>query len=243
LRWNPAVINEIRRSPLGPYLDLSPLFPEGVFALVTLNGFSGVAPETLSELLDELGLGRVVVHRVEQVHSDRVVSSRESPCQADAVLSEEHGEAVRVVAADCVPILMARRDGSAVAAVHAGWKGTLARIVSGAVRRLSRDGGRDLIAYLGPAIGPCCYTVGAERAVLFREAFPGWLAREEESDRLDLPAINVRLLEETGVPSGSIHVEERCTACSVGLCCSYRRDGTSAGRMAALIGRRRWAGD
>jgi YfiH family protein len=237
------VISDVHHCASGPFLDLTPLFPEGIFAMLTLNGFADVSPETLSGFLGDRGLGRVVVHRVEQVHSDRVAFSREAPCQADAIISEEAGEAVRVVTADCVPILMARRDGSAVAAVHAGWKGTLARIVSGTVRSLSRDGGRDLIAYLGPAIGPCCYSVGGERVDLFREAFPGWLPREAGVDRLDLPAINVRLLEESGVPSESIQVEERCTACSVGLCCSYRRDGTSAGRMAALIGRRRWAGD
>jgi hypothetical protein len=224
-------------------LDLTPLFPESVFAFLTLKDFCGVDPESLSEFLEGFGFGRIAVHRVEQVHSDRVVFSRESPCQADAILSEERDEAVRVVAADCTPILMARRDGSAVAAVHAGWKGTLARIVSKAARAMTREGGRDLVAYLGPAIGPCCYTVGAERVGLFREAFPGWLSSDEGRDRLDLPAINVRLLKEAGVPNDAIHLEERCTACSVGLCCSYRRDGTSAGRMAALIGRKRWAED
>ncbi len=139
--------------------------------------------------------------------------------------------------ADCVPILLANGDGSRYAAVHAGWKGTLARIVEGAAARVAGGDMRSLTAYVGPAIGPCCYTVDGERFAAFDREFPGWLPPVGSAPTLDLQSINARMLEAAGVPPHSIHVEERCTSCSLGLCCSYRRDGERAGRMASLVGR------
>lgn len=221
-------------SPQGPYLDLSEHFPAGVYAYVLLKGNAGVDPETLLAFLR--GRGRTVraVHRVDQVHSARVVESAQAPCEADAVVVREPGEAARVVVADCVPVLLARRDGAA-AAVHAGWKGTLGRIVEGTVDLL---GGPPLRAYIGPAVGPCCYGVDAERHRLFREAFGEAVVGVAQGGdhRLDLRAVNRALLERRGVRPVDILQESRCTACTVALCCSYRRDGERAGRMAAVVG-------
>jgi YfiH family protein len=237
------VLSEVRRSPFGPFLDLSDLFPEGVFAYLTLAGFAGVDSGTLSAFLSERGRGECAVHRVEQVHSSRVAAEEESPCEADALVAARPGHAVRVVTADCVPILLASEDGTRVAAVHAGWKGTLARIVQKTVQAFGAGAAPALRAYVGPSVGPCCYKVGQERRDLFREAFPGWLEEPEEPEeplRLDLQKINALQLLESGLPAEAVRVEARCTACSVGLCCSYRRDGDAAGRMAALIGRTPW---
>lgn len=231
------MLSEVHHAPAGPYLDLSLLFPKGIFAYVTLRGFRDVGPVGLARFLAAHGEEGVRVHRVEQVHSGRVASLEEAPCPADALVSFEAGEAVRVVAADCAPLLLARRDGQGVAAVHAGWKGTLARIAESAALRLG--GGPGLIAYVGPCIGPCCYTVDAERYAAFQKSFPGWLPPPGVRPALDLRDLNVRLLSRAGLEGDAIHVEERCTACGDGLCCSYRRDGEHAGRMAALIGRRR----
>lgn len=228
-------MGEPHASPQGPYLDLTDHFPQGIYAYVLLKGNAGVDPETLAAFLR--GRGRTVraVHRVDQVHSARVVECDEAPCEADAVVVRRPGEAARVVVADCVPVLLARRDGSAAAAVHAGWKGTLGRIVEGAAQAL---GGAPLRAYLGPAVGPCCYTVDDARHRLFREAFgegavgpPGEGAR-----RLDLRGVNRALLRARGLGAVDILEESRCTACTVALCCSYRRDGERAGRMAAVVG-------
>ena len=220
----------------GPYLDLSPLFGGGVFAYVTLKGSGGTDPEQLLVFLSERGRAVSAVHRVVQVHSGRVVAPAEAPCDADALVGSAAGEAVRVVTADCVPILLAAADGSRYAAVHAGWKGTLARIVQSAVRAMACDPA-SVTAYIGPAVGSCCYGVDRERHGLFAREFPGWLPPAGERPALDLQAINAKQLEEAGVRSASVHVEERCTSCDLGLCCSYRRDGERAGRMAALIGR------
>jgi YfiH family protein len=232
------VLSEVRRSPQGPYLDVSHLFPEDVFAYVTLRGFEDVGPFGLARVLAARGNEGVRVHRLDQVHSGRVATVKEAPCPADALLSSKPGEAVRVVAADCVPVLLAQRDGPGVAAVHAGWKGTLARIVESAAERLRERCSGNLVAYVGPSIGPCCYTVERDRHTLFAKAFPTWAGEAGDRPALDLGGINVRLLLSAGVEPACIHVEERCTACGDGLCCSYRRDGERAGRMAALIGRR-----
>jgi polyphenol oxidase len=230
------VLSEVHRGPGGPYLDLSPLFGGGVFAYVTLKGSAGTDPEQLRAFLGERGHSVRAVHRVVQVHSGRVVVPEEAPCDADALVGSAAGEVVRVVTADCVPILLAAADGSRYAAVHAGWKGTLARIVQSAVGAMACDPA-SLAAYIGPAVGPCCYGVDRERYDLFAGEFPGWLPPAGERPALDLQALNAKQLEASGLRASAIHVEERCTSCDLGLCCSYRRDGERAGRMAALIGR------
>ena len=226
----------LRTSSLGPFLDLSPLFPPGVFAAFTLRGFSSVAPGALLEFLAEEGLSAASVHRVEQVHSARVAEAAETPCEADAVVCREAGRFVRVVTADCVPVLLASGDGEVVAAVHAGWKGTLARIVQAAAGRFPSPAG--LTAWIGPAVGPCCYTVEGDRHQAFRREFPRWVGDGGCRPALDLAALNARQLEEAGLDPERIHRDGRCTACHPLLFCSYRRDGERAGRMAALIGRR-----
>ncbi len=228
--------SEIKALESGPFIDVSGLFPEPVFAYVTLKGGSETDEASLLDFLKERGHRCSRVHRVEQVHSGRVVAADRAPCEADGVTCDRPGEAVRVVTADCVPVLLATRDGRRVAAVHAGWKGTLARIVETAVRRLRDGNDSGVTAYIGPAIGPCCYTVGEERLAAFQAAFPGWVQTAGRRT-LDLPALNARMLERAGLREDEVHREDRCTACSIGLCCSYRRDGDAAGRMAAVIGR------
>ncbi|MEW5765139.1 MAG: peptidoglycan editing factor PgeF [Acidobacteriota bacterium] len=226
----------VARCPSGPYLDLGPYFPRGVFAFLTLRGDHDVSPEGLSRFLKDRGHPGIRVHRADQVHSDRVVRADEAPCAADALVGDRPGEAVRVVTADCVPILLCTSDGTRVAAVHSGWKGTLSRIVERAAQALSPDPS-DLTAYVGPAVGPCCYGVDEARHRAFREAFPGWVGEGRGALSLDLAGLNARMLTSLGLRAENLHVESRCTACEALLCCSYRRDGERAGRMAAVIGR------
>jgi hypothetical protein len=116
------------------------------------------------------GLGFI---RVRQVHGARVVagSTPTSPPieEADGVVTATAGVAACVAVADCVPILLARADGTAVAALHAGWRGTLARIAAEGVRSLGGGGGDAPLAVIGPSIGPCCYQVSEELAVQFAQ--------------------------------------------------------------------------
>jgi YfiH family protein len=233
---NPAPLPDEKTA----YLDLSSHFPSGIFACLTLRGEMGWTPEELEAFLERRGLAPVRVHGMTQVHGSRVVEAAEAPCDADAVVVRRPGDFARVVTADCVPILLARKDGSACAAVHAGWKGTLSRIVERAALFLMEGGEYPLTAYLGPAIGPCCYGVSVDRYMRFRQEFGKLIPPHAESGpyRLDLRRINAGLLRSAGVSEGDIEIDDRCTSCSIGLFWSYRRDGERAGRMAALIGRR-----
>lgn len=158
------------------------------------------------------------------------------------------GEPARLVptvrTADCVPVVIAERDGRAVAAVHVGWRGTAAGAAAGAVSSLMREGIHPsrLSVALGPAIGKCCYEVGADVAAAVARSV-GSEARSvripsQVSGRyyLDLITANRLQLETAGVSADSIAEAPWCTRCRSDLFFSYRRDGRTAGRMMAAIG-------
>jgi len=181
--------------------------------------------------------------RVRQVHGVKVLASTvpSPPCQeADGVVSTRPGVAACVAVADCVPILLARPDGSAVAAIHAGWRGTLARIAAEGVKALVAGGdGAAPLAVIGPSIGPCCYQVSEDMATQFAAAFgPNVVHRGASGPRLDLWAANERALRDAGV----VRVTRlgRCTSCEPRLFFSHRRDGARTGRMVAFIAPRRY---
>jgi YfiH family protein len=149
--------------------------------------------------------------------------------EGDALLEDAPGAAVAVKTADCIPILLADARLRAVAAVHAGWRGTVAEIARAAVSAMrERFGSRaeDLHAAIGPAIGGCCYEVGPEVAARFGR---------EGRVRIDLAEENRRQLEAAGVPS--IGMAGLCTMCRDEFH-SFRRDRESAGRMHSFIGLR-----
>jgi polyphenol oxidase len=156
--------------------------------------------------------------------------------EADAVWSAEPGVAVGVVTADCVPILVAHRDGRFAAAIHAGWRGSAGRIAARTIRALTRETGArpsDLVAAIGPHIGPCCYEVDLpvmaaipERSV-FRPVRPGHAM-------LDLFALNRLQLVGAGVPAHAIERVGGCTACDSARYFSYRRDKV-AGRLLHFV--------
>lgn len=223
----------------GPYFDLSNLFPMGVYAYFTLLNGPSSEIGSLKAFLKRRDHSCKKVHRLKQVHSDRVVGtgSKKAPLRADGLVSDTEGEAVCVVAADCVPILMASDDGLKVAAVHSGWRGTMARIAERGLEAMGCDADR-IVAYLGPAIGPCCYEVDRERYTAFVGTFPEIVPeRNGPPYRLNLKGLIHQTLKDAGVLEKNIQTERRCSSCSVELCCSYRRDGDGAGRMAAVIGR------
>jgi polyphenol oxidase len=195
-----------------------------------------------------LGWDRAPVFRPRQVHGARVLVVRDgrettpSPQEADGIATACRGVVLMVAAADCVPLILfdPRREAGAV--LHAGWRGTRSGIAREGVRILVTEWGcrpEDLMALVGPCIGPCCYEVGPEVVEAFETAGHPVrdIARAEgESFHLDLPAANQRILESAGVRRESVLSLGLCTRCRGDLFPSYRREGPAAGRLLAFLG-------
>jgi YfiH family protein len=182
--------------------------------------------------------------RVRQVHGARVIRA-EGPCEpaeeADVVLSAAGGVAACVSVADCVPVLLADPGTGAVAAVHAGWRGTLARAAAEGVLALGREVGAPpgrLLAAIGPSIGPCCYEVSEDLAARFGAELPGSVAASPVPGgrpHLDLWTANRAVLTAAGVAAERIHLLGACTSCGGDLFFSHRRDAGRTGRQMAFI--------
>jgi hypothetical protein len=202
-----------------------------------------------------------------QFHSDTIVqfeSAPTEPSRADASVTKIPGLLLAVQTADCVPILLVDPKNRAVAAVHAGWRGTLARIVEKAIGRMQMQFGSRpaaLLAAVGPAIGGCCYEVGTEVAAAFSGQFSNaaeffdelrtgdepnplqWLNKMPPGHQpppkkvlLDLRKANRSQLEAAGIPAANIFISNLCTGCNRDLLFSYRKEGAQSGRMMAVIG-------
>lgn len=171
---------------------------------------------------------------VRQVHGTRVLRAPLTvpDAAADALVTDVPGVAVGVFTADCVPILIADRLRRGVAAVHAGWRGSVAEIAVAAVEALRKETGsppEDLVAVIGPHIRSCCYEVDGPVVSAVREPDALRPSTRPGHQMLDLYALNRRQLERAGVPSRWILHVAACTRCDTRFA-SYRRDGT-AGRM------------
>jgi purine-nucleoside/S-methyl-5'-thioadenosine phosphorylase / adenosine deaminase len=188
---------------------------------------------------------------ISQVHEATVVAAsadRPQPWprpKADAIISNDPRAAIAVRVADCVPILLAAESGRVVAAVHGGWRGTSRRVALATIESMqSRYGVRpeQIVAAVGPCIGPCCYEVGEDTKHAFRAAghhrqmLERWF-RPQASGKflLDLWLATRDQLEGAGVHPRNIHVAELCTKTHADVLHSYRADGADAGRMAAVI--------
>jgi YfiH family protein len=178
---------------------------------------------------------------------------------ADAVVSNDPRVAVAVRAADCVPLLFADSTTGAVAAVHAGWRGTAAGAAVAALETLGREFGSrpgDITVAIGPSIGPCCYEVGSELVDAFagaghaRHLVDRWFsvgdpgsgirgrspgARERGRLRLDVAGANRDQLVLAGVPEQNIYDCGLCTAMHLDVLTSFRAEKEKAGRIAAVI--------
>jgi YfiH family protein len=211
----------------------------------TLRGESG--PDSL--------LNRTQVHGAEVHIVDSIFSSRDSslslaqalptgPAEGDGLWTTRRGLNVAVRVADCVPILLYDPGLPAVAAVHAGWRGTVAGITAAAVEVGERELGvsrERLRAAIGPAIGPCCFEVGPEvveglRGLSLSDGEMGLIPGPRGRPHVDLRASNRTLLERSGLAPQHIELVGGCTYCDSDRYESYRRDGARAGRMRGVIG-------
>ena len=191
--------------------------------------------------------------RVKQIHGDsiRVLKNGEVPEGAselrpdgDAIISNQPGLVLSVMVADCVPILVADAKRGAAAAIHAGWRGTCARIARAAIDAMRETFGSDpadLIAAIGPSAGPEDYEVGDSLVDAFLDAghdradVDRWFIRRAGKPHLDLWAANRDQLIGAGLSRNQIHACGLSTVSYPDTFDSYRVAGERAGRMAGII--------
>jgi YfiH family protein len=148
--------------------------------------------------------------------------------QADALITRELELALVALSADCVPIAIAALDGSAIAVVHAGWKGLVAGVIEETVAAL---GAGAYAAAVGPCAGPLAYEVGEEVAVQLRERFG---ERAATGGTADLAAPAGTALMQAGLSPNAIEIAGLCTISDAGSFFSYRRDGATTGRQGVI---------
>jgi polyphenol oxidase len=196
---------------------------------------------------------------VGQVHSATVRDLAQEPqpwmredararMEGDGLIGRKPGALLAILTADCVPVLLVDTHSRAVGAFHAGWRGTLARIVELGVERMRQSYGslpEHLIAAIGPCIGSCCFEVGTEVKEAFTAEFPdaGSLFAAEYNDkyRLDLVEANRRQLIGSGLAERAIWAAAECTACARESpdrrrYFSYRAERGVTGRMLSGVG-------
>ena len=165
-----------------------------------------------------------------QVHSARALDAAPGPCgEGDALVVRRAALAATVAVADCVPVLLAGAGGAA--AVHAGWRGLAAGVIPAAVERL----GAVEAAWIGPAIGPCCYEVSEEVAAAVVAASAAEVRRAGARARPHLDLARAASLQLARAGVGAVTLLRHCTRCRSEWLESHRRDGERAGRNLALI--------
>ena len=207
-----------------------------------------------SQLLCELGVSHFALVEAQQVHGNNVfVVTAESLAKtarggefpaprSDALVTALPGVTLFLCFADCLPIFLWLPDGKGIGLVHAGWRGSLARIAEHAVRQLcalTNSPPHDVRARLGPAICRDCYEVGPAVAQPASE-LPNaerFLHHCAERWHLDLRALNEQILTAAGLRPENIEVSRLCTKCRPDLFFSYRAEGRDCGEMGAFIAR------
>jgi polyphenol oxidase len=214
-----------------------------------------------------VGASSLELSPLKQIHSDVIRIFPQSAAEhskGDASASNRPGLLLAIQTADCVPILIVDPKRRAISAIHAGWRGTLARITQKAVGRMQFEFGSrpaDLLAAVGPSIGPCCYEVAADFVTKFTAQFSDaadhfdearsgeepnplqWLNMKPPGHQpppknvhLDLRKANRSQLLTAGLRAQNIFVSDLCTACHTDLLFSHRREGPLSGRLIAAIG-------
>jgi len=200
---------------------------------------------------DTFGINPDRLISVNQVHGENIVqiddqglidgSINPRTVEADAMITNASGIAIGIETADCVPVLLYDPGIPAVAAIHAGWRSTVKKIVDKTVVRMGVEFGsrpQRMVAAIGSAIGPECYEVDEPVMVQVREAFSYWqeivFSRGKDRWGLDLVKANTRELMKMGLPEQNIHVLGLCTSCHRDLFYSFRAEGRT-GRMLSVI--------
>jgi YfiH family protein len=239
------------QEPWGPALECAPLAAVAPHIFTSRTLALRDRDDEWKAVAKSMGVPVGDLLLVKQVHGADVATAlpdRVGPWtrpDADVIVTDDRSAAVGVRVADCVPILLAEDTGTAVAAVHAGWRGMAKRAAIAGINALQKDFGirpERLVAAVGPSIGPCCYEVGQSTRDAFHEAghhdalLDRWFEpRGDGKYHLDLWRATRDQLEGAGVLPANIHVAELCTKTHAAAFHSYRADGERAGRLLAAI--------
>ena len=156
----------------------------------------------------------------------------------DGLVTRERGLVLSIFTADCYPIFLYDRQTPAVGLVHAGWRGTINRIVERAVSTMTNQFGTDprhLQVVFGPAICGECFRVHQEVASQFEQVYPETVHDDQLGYRVDLAEFNCRLLEDCGISRDRIINSNLCTVCTAGRFFSYRAEAGTTGRLMGII--------
>jgi polyphenol oxidase len=190
--------------------------------------------------LERLGLDPKKLCTLEQIHGVKVLEAKVAEQVGDGLFSNEPGQVLAIGTADCYPILLEDSNAGIVAAVHAGWRGTLGKIAALAVQKMLERGAtlEHIQVAIGPGISGKNYEVSLELAQQFLESgFPNSVATGlgvQQQPRLDLLEANRFVLREVGILEKHVWASGRCSLEPDFF--SYRRDGGKTGRMWAVIG-------
>jgi len=260
--------------PAGPALVCEALTPFAFHFFTTRLwklGEPAVSQSGWIEVADAAGVELAHLDRLHQVHGAAAVVRRKGSehadlgegalDEADIFVTDDPARAITIRVADCQPILVVDQRTRAVAAAHAGWRGLAARVPRVTVEHLAAEYGsrpQDLLVAIGPAIGACCYEVGADVRASFAsfadDDLERWFAVEPAVIAANPPVAMLSATRRTGhwffdgwqcardqltsagVPADQIFVAGLCTASHGGVFCSYRRDGAgAAGRMVGVM--------
>lgn len=218
------------------------------FNSLNFGSREGDTPENVREnfqiLSSAFGIPAGEFLTLRQVHGSRILildsqSSGNGELEYDAMVSCGKGLALCVKTADCVPVLLADRNLKAVAAVHAGWRGTSLQILAKCAAFLFENFGvrrQDLLAAIGPAIGSCCYEVDSVVYDEMAGSAEGFFKKTGEKGKwkLDLPGVNRGQLLNMGIPPENISCSGLCTACRTDMFFSHRAE-KKTGRQLSFI--------
>jgi len=235
--------------------------PQNVRAVTTLRYGAGISPppfdsfnlggsedspdniaQNRAELMARLKLPSAPCW-LQQVHGTQVQRFdapgllQAAASTADAAVTSTQGVVLAVLTADCLPVVLASRDGAEIAAAHAGWRGLAAGILECTIKAMHTRAA-DIIAWMGPAAGPLRYEIGQEvfRAFIDHDARAkrAFIATRPGHWRVDLYALARQRLLAAGLAAADIHGGHWCTICEPERFYSHRRDARS-GRLATLI--------
>jgi YfiH family protein len=223
----------------------------GRYAGLNVSYRVGDDPKVVSQNVCDMKLavgihdGKIVTMR--QVHGDNIIEVKDRQLkeagEADGMVTAESGIYLGVLTADCVPLLFIAPKQKLAAAVHAGWRGTLAGIADKTVRLFKSQydvAASDLEVALGPSIGICCYEVNDDVAGPLMKKWGSLttpsIAVKNGKSFVNLSRLNRDILRESGVPGKQLFQVGPCTRCAAEDFFSYRREGGETGRQISVVG-------